>query len=166
MEKNNIGHMAKVGYDMYLAMLEKAIKLEKEGKSKELILDEKDEVKIDLNVSAYISDTYIKDPIQKISMYQRISDIKDKEDLMDVVDELLDRYGKIPDETENLIKIVEIRNLAKKIGIKKIFQYGNILKIEPNNLRINLTNLANNDILVNVQLELEKLLKEKGKVNE
>ena len=123
MEKNNIGHMAKVGYDMYLAMLEKAIKLEKEGKSKELILDEKDEVKIDLNVSAYISDTYIKDPIQKISMYQRISDIKDKEELMDVVDELLDRYGKIPDETENLIKIVEIRNLAKKIGIKKIFQY-------------------------------------------
>lgn len=165
MEKSNIGHMAKVGYDMYLAMLERAIKHEKEGKSEE-ILNENDEVKIDVNVSAYISDSYIKDPIQKISMYQRISEIKNNEDMMDVIDELLDRYGKIPEETENLIKIVEIRNIARKLGITKIFQYGNILKIAPNNLRIKLTNTTNNDILVTVQLELEKFLKEKGKVDE
>ena len=158
--------MAKVGYDMYLAMLEKAIKLEKEGNYADEILNENNEVKIDLNVSAYISDTYIKDPIQKISMYQKISDIRSNEDLMDVVDELLDRYGNIPEETENLIKIVEIRNLAKKLDITKIFQYGDMLKIEPNNLRIKLTNKINNDILVTVQLELEKLLKEKRRVNE
>lgn len=165
MEKNNIGHMAKVGYDMYLAMLERAVNKLKNGEEMKPEQDEK-EVKIDLGVSAYISDSYIKDPISKIAMYQKISNIENKEDMMDVIDELLDRYGNIPQETENLIKIVEVRNMCKKLNITKIFEYQNVIKIEPNNLRINLTNVKNNDILLTVQLELEKILKEKGKKNE
>lgn len=162
MEKNNTGHMAKVGYDMYLAMLEKAVDKIKNGN--EDIEKDESEVKIDLNVSAYISDSYIKDPISKIAMYQKISNIKNNEDTMDVVDELLDRYGNIPKETENLIKIVEIRNICKELNITKIFQYENFVKIDlndGNNLRIGLTNKKNNDILLTVQLELEKL-KRKG----
>ncbi len=165
MEKNNTGHMAKVGYDMYLAMLERAVNKLKNGEEMKTEQDEK-EVKIDLGVSAYISDNYIKDPISKIAMYQKISNIENKDDMMDVIDELLDRYGNIPQETENLIKIVEIRNMCKKLNITKIFEYQNVIKIEPNNLRINLTNVKNNDILLTVQLELEKILKEKGKKNE
>lgn len=165
MEKNNTGHMAKVGYDMYLAMLERAVNKLKNGEEMKPEQDEK-EVKIDLGVSAYISDSYIKDPISKIAMYQKISNIENKDDMMDVIDELLDRYGNIPQETENLIKIVEIRNMCKKLNITKIFEYQNVIKIEPNNLRINLTNVKNNDILLTVQLELEKILKEKGKKNE
>ncbi len=165
MEKNNTGHMAKVGYDMYLAMLERAVNKLKNGEEMKPEQDEK-EVKIDLGVSAYISDSYIKDPISKIAMYQKISNIENKEDMMDVIDELLDRYGNIPQETENLIKIVEIRNMCKKLNITKVFEYQNVIKIEPNNLRINLTNVKNNDILLTVQLELEKILKEKGKKNE
>ena len=86
--------MAKVGYDMYLNLLERAIEKEKNGKDS--VEYSENEVKIDINVSAYISDNYIKDPIQKISMYQRISAIKGKEDSMDVVDELFDRDGSIP----------------------------------------------------------------------
>lgn len=150
---------------MYLAMLERAVNKLKNGEEMKPEQDEK-EVKIDLGVSAYISDSYIKDPISKIAMYQKISNIENKEDMMDVIDELLDRYGNIPQETENLIKIVEIRNMCKKLNITKIFEYQNVIKIEPNNLRINLTNVKNNDILLTVQLELEKILKEKGKKNE
>lgn len=152
--------MAKVGYDMYLNLLEKAIEREKSGNDSIESIDS--EVKIDIKVSAYISDSYISDTLQKIAMYQKISNIKTKEDTMDVVDELFDRYGKIPTETENLIKIVEIRNMAKKLGINRIFQYENIIKLSPNNTKINLTNNINNDILITVQKELEKLLKEKG----
>lgn len=162
MEKNNTGHMAKVGYDMYLAMLEKAVDKIKNGN--ENIEKDESEVKIDLNVSAYISDSYIKDPISKISMYQKISNIKNNEDTMDVVDELLDRYGNIPKETENLIKIVEIRNICKELNITKIFQYENFVKIElndGNNYKFSLTNQKNNDILLTVQTVLEKL-KRKG----
>lgn len=150
---------------MYLAMLERAVNKLKNGEEMKPEQDEK-EVKIDLGVSAYISDSYIKDPISKIAMYQKISNIENKEDMMDVIDELLDRYGNIPQETENLIKIVEIRNMCKKLNITKVFEYQNIIKIEPNNLKINLTNVKNNDILLTVQLELEKILKEKGKKNE
>ena len=159
------GHMAKVGYELYLALLEKAIREEKEGKDVVAKEEVYKEVKMDINVSAYISDMYIKDPIQKIDMYQKISDIKNEEESMEVVDELLDRFGDIPKETENLIKIVEIRNKARKLGITRILATEKMIKFEPMNLKITLTNDFNNDILIRVQLEISKLentIKEKG----
>ena len=159
------GHMAKVGYELYLALLEKAIREEKEGKDAVAKEEVYKEVKMDINVSAYISDMYIKDPIQKIDMYQKISDIKNEEESMEVVDELLDRFGDIPKETENLIKIVEIRNKARKLGITRILATEKMIKFEPMNLKITLTNDFNNDILIRVQLEISKLentIKEKG----
>ena len=163
--KEQHGHMAKVGYELYLALLEKAIREEKEGKDITSKEDISKEVKIDINVSAYISDMYIKDPIQKIDMYQKISDIKNEEESMEVVDELLDRFGDIPKETENLIKIVEIRNKARELGITRILATNKMIKFEPLNLKIALTNSGNNDILIRVQLEIKKLedtIKEKG----
>lgn len=155
--KEQHGHMAKVGYELYVALLEKAIREEKEGKDATSKEDVSKEVKIDINVSAYISDLYIKDPIQKIDMYQKISDIKNEEDSMEVVDELLDRFGDIPKETENLIKIVEIRNKARKLGITRILATDKLIKFEPMNLKITLTNDFNNDILIRVMLEINKL---------
>ena len=98
-------------------------------------------------------------------MYQKISDIKNEEESMEVVDELLDRFGDIPKETENLIKIVEIRNKARKLGITRIFANDKMIKFEPMNLKFSLTNSVNNDILIRVQLEISKLentIKEKG----
>lgn len=162
--KEQHGHMLKVGYDMYLSLLEKAVNKEKNNISETQNIEQ--EIKIDLDVSAYISDSYISDPIQKINMYQKISDINDKDMMLDVIDELIDRYGELPKETENLIKIVEIRNQARKLGITKICSFGEILKIEPYNLKIKLTNFTRSDILIRVQLELEKLRKEKGKSDE
>ena len=162
--KEQHGHMLKVGYDMYLSLLEKAVNKEKNNISETQNIEQ--EIKIDLDVSAYISDSYISDPIQKINMYQKISDINDKDMMIDVIDELIDRYGELPKETENLIKIVEIRNQARKLGITKICSFGEILKIEPYNLKIKLTNFTRSDILIRVQLELEKLRKEKGKSDE
>lgn len=164
--KEQHGHMANVGYEMYLALLEKAIKNEKEGKDEFSENNEiSKDVKIDLNVSAYISDSYISNPIQKISMYQKISDISNEEEMMDVIDELLDRYGDIPKETENLIKIVEIRNTARKLDITRICVKNEFIVFEPSNLKYRLTKFDSNDILISIQLELNKLLKmleEKG----
>ena len=154
--KEQHGHMIKVGYEMYLSLLEKAIDTQKNkefggihGKKTDMTNEilENSEVRIELNVSAYISDSYISDPIQKISMYQKISDIKTKEDSMNLIDELLDRYGDIPKETDNLIKIVEIRNVARKIGITKISVKGDFLVFEPSNLKFRLTKFSSSDIL-------------------
>ncbi|MEG2310869.1 MAG: transcription-repair coupling factor, partial [Clostridia bacterium] len=158
------GHMAKVGYEMYLTLLQRAVKTEKDGKLQDFQEVVAKEIKIELDVSAYISDSYISDPVQKIFMYQRISQINTEDEMMDVIDELLDRYGALPKATENLIKIVEIRNKARKLGITKIVGTNNFIKFEPSLLKIQLTNNYNNDILLRVQLEIEKMLKnnEKG----
>ncbi len=156
------GHMISVGYNMYLSLLDKALKEEVNGNDiNDNQIEVSKEVKIDLGVSAYISDRYISDSIQKIAMYQKISDIKTSNDALDVVDELIDRYGTLPKEVENLIKIVEIRNLARKIGITKICKKGEILIFEPSNLKYSLTNKIGNDILVYVQnkmLEINNIL--------
>ena len=151
--------------ELYLTMLERAVAQEKQGKNISAIGDVQKEVKIDIDISAYISDMYIKDPIQKILMYQKISDIKCEEDSLEVIDELLDRYGDLPKETENLIKIVEIRNEARKLGITRIVANRDFIKFEPLSHVIRLTNITNNDILIRVQLEISKyknLLEEKG----
>ena len=84
-------------------------------------------------------------------MYQKISDIKTEEDSMDVVDELLDRFGDIRKETENLIKIVEIRNKARSLGITRILATKSMIKFEPMNYKIALTNDFNNDIPIKQQ---------------
>ena len=160
--KEQHGHMARVGYEMYLSLLEKAIREEKldianDEENIDLVKQAQKDVKIDLAVSAYISDKYIKDPIQKISMYQKIADIENNDEILDLIDELLDRYGDIPKETDNLLKIVEIRNMCRKLGINKVTTKGDFVLFEPLNLKLRLTNKASNDILINVQLELKKL---------
>ena len=168
--KQQHGHMASIGYEMYLAMLEKAIKEEKskfENIDNDLPDSILNEVKIELNVSAYISDKYISDIAQKIQIYQKISNIQSDDDAQELISELIDRFGNMPIETENLIKVVQIRNLARSIGITKIVQKQEYIILEPGNLKYQLTNSVNNDILVfiNVALhELQKMLKiEKGK---
>ena len=160
--KEQHGHMARVGYEMYLSLLEKAIREEKldianDEENIDLVKQAQKDVKIDLAVSAYISDKYIKDPIQKISMYQKIADIENNDEILDLIDELLDRYGDIPKETDNLLKIVEIRNMCRKLGINKVTTKGDFVLFEPLNLKLRLTNKVSNDILINVQLELKKL---------
>ena len=66
-------------------------------------------------------------------------------------------FGDIPKETENLIKIVEIRNKARKLGITRILATDRLIKFEPMNLKITLTNDFNNDILIRVMLEINKI---------
>lgn len=151
------GHMAKVGYELYLAMLEKAIKQEKIGKLEDNI--DLIEVKIDIPVSAYIPDTYINNLATKITMYHKISEMSDEKETMEVVDELLDRFGDIPKEVNNLIQIVEIRNLCRKIGITKVYIKNNYLMFESEKTKDKLKYYINsNDILLFANLNLKDIL--------
>jgi transcription-repair coupling factor (superfamily II helicase) len=84
------GHLEAVGYDMYLNLLAQAVSEERGEKP---VIPEK-ECLIDLQIDAYIPDTYIKNVPQKLSMYRRIADIRNKADADDVLDELDDRFGK------------------------------------------------------------------------
>ena len=109
------GHMEQVGYEMYCKLLDEVIK-EMQG----IEVQEEVDVQIDLNISSYIPDEYISDSSQKIEIYQDIALCRTEEDIANIVDELIDRYGNIPSEVENLLEIVRIKELCRKANIIKL----------------------------------------------
>ena len=113
------GHMEQVGYDMYCRLLDEVVK---EIKGEEQV--EEVDVQIDLNVSSYIPDEFIDDSNQKIEVYQDIALCKTDEDIENVRESIKDRYGRIPNEIENLLEISNIRNIARKKAVLKIAQKG------------------------------------------
>lgn len=112
------GHLEAVGYEMYTRLLESAIKEQKGEITEEECID----IVIDLNVNSYIDNRYISDEEQKIAMYKKIAAIKSKEDALDVYDELIDRFGSVPDEVNNLVEIALIKSMANEAGIELIKQ--------------------------------------------
>ena len=109
------GHIEQVGYDMYSKLLNEVVKEEKGEKVIEEI-----EVQIDIGISSFIPDNYIENSSQKIEIYQDIANCRTEADIMDVIDEITDRYGDMPKEVENLIEIARIKNIARPRHIVKI----------------------------------------------
>ena len=141
------GHMEQVGYDMYCKLLDEVVR-EMQG----IQVEEEPDVQIDINISSYIPDEYISDSSQKIEIYQDIALCKNEKDIQDVIDEIIDRYGAMPEELENLIDIARIKNLAKNIGIIKISQKGEnfIFYFDKNKFNLDIekiVKLYKNDIL-------------------
>ena len=111
------GHMEQVGYDTYCKLLDEVIK-----NMQGIEIREEQDVQIDLSVSSYIPDSFIDNSSQKIEIYQNIALCRTEEDIQNVVDEVIDRYGKLPVELENLLEIARIKELARKVGTTKISQ--------------------------------------------
>ncbi len=111
------GHMDEVGYDMYCKLLDEVVK-----EQKGIEVQEEQDVQIDLNVSSYIPDEYIESSNQKIEIYQEIALCRTQDDILSITDELIDRFGDIPKETQNLIEVAKIKAMCKQIGITKITQ--------------------------------------------
>lgn len=109
------GHMAAVGYDLYCRMLEDTIKLIKGDIDKEPV-----ETTVELKIDAYIPDNYIKSEVQKIEIYKKIAAISSYDDMLDIKEELEDRFSDIPTSVYNLMDISYIRSMSKKIGIEEI----------------------------------------------
>lgn len=109
------GHMAVIGYDLYVKMLNEAIR-----KVKGEVVQEEIDVEVDLPVNAYIPDSYIDDEIIKIEMYKKIASIENEGDMNDIKDELSDRFSDIPKSVNALISIAYIKTLCKQVGIEKI----------------------------------------------
>jgi transcription-repair coupling factor (superfamily II helicase) len=109
------GHLEEVGYDTYCRILDEVLK-EEQG----IKVEEEIECQIDLNVTSYIPDSFISDQNQKIEIYQDIALCKTEEDISNVIDEIIDRFGNMPDEIENLLEISRIKQLAKKKFLVKI----------------------------------------------
>lgn len=113
--KSQHGHMAAVGYDLYCKMLNEAVN-DLKGIKNEYSF----ETNVDLSVDAYIPSTYIKSEYQKLDIYKRIAVIESEEELSDMKDELVDRYGSLSTPAVNLLNIALIKSMAHKIGIMEM----------------------------------------------
>jgi transcription-repair coupling factor (superfamily II helicase) len=106
------GHIGAVGFELYMQMLEQAVR---ELKGQEVV--EEIEPELQLRVSAYIPDSYVEDAAQRLSLYKRLSSSKQLGDLAQLHGEIVDRYGAVPDSVERLFEVMEIRLLAKTARI-------------------------------------------------
>ena len=119
------GFIDAVGFDLYSQMLEEAIAERQTCEKKE----EKPEVEIILHTDAYIPDKYIPDGYQKIQMYKRIKSMDRIEDYSEIIDELHDRFGDLPDETEKLLRIARIKVWAMQAGVSSIKEKQKVISI-------------------------------------
>jgi len=101
---------------MYLRLLDEAIAEIKGEPMRRASI----ETSVEFRVPAHIDARYIPDEDQRIDMYKSIASVEDEEEAMDVMDELIDRYGDVPEETRNLIDIALIKNMALTLGFISI----------------------------------------------
>lgn len=119
------GHIAAIGYDLYLDLLQKTVadmKARAAAGGKEAIAMDTVEAEINLQISAYIPEDFIPDISQRYVAYRRISALSttDAKIYDDLLEELADRYGKIPEETTNLFKIVALKKELGELGVSKL----------------------------------------------
>ncbi len=126
------GNMEDVGYDMYLKLLGEAVREEKGERIENYEL----ECLVDLQIQAHISEKYISGLNQRLEFYRKISYIRTKEDAMDVLDELIDRFGEPPASVKGLIDIALIRNTAASLGIYEIKQVTDALNLYQRKINI------------------------------
>jgi transcription-repair coupling factor (superfamily II helicase) len=112
------GHMMNIGYELYCKLVDDAVR----ALGGEIVNPDREETSIEIEVPAYIPDSYISDEILKLQMYKKIAAIRDDEDEAEVIDELIDRFGELPSEVENLVKVSHIRAMAEKSGITRVHE--------------------------------------------
>ena len=125
------GHMESVGYDMYLKILNDAV-LEEKG----IAPKEKIECVINIGRDSYIPETYIPSAAQRIDIYKKIAAIENAQDVDDIADELLDRYGDLPSSVETLLSISLVRAMACECGFIQIDQKQNDVVVYPKELDV------------------------------
>ena len=115
------GHMEAVGYDLYCKMLNEAVKHLKGEMDEDTFV-----TTMDLNVDAYIPDSYIPNEYQKLDIYKRIAAIENEEEKEDMMEELIDRFGDIPKKVEKLLDVASLKAMAHNVYVTAVEQKGEI----------------------------------------
>lgn len=123
------GQLDSVGYDLYVKILNEAV-LEEKGQA----VKTKFESKLDISLNAYLPEKYIRSEAQRMDIYKKIAHIENAEDLDDLADELMDRFGEIPKPADTLMYVSLARALSSKARIPKIEHKGDIISIIPEKL--------------------------------
>ncbi len=109
------GHIAAVGYDMFLQLMERTM-AELKGEAVETPL----QPEVNIPVSTHIEEDYIPAIDQRLAVYRRLSRAKNASEINEIKEELIDRYGPLPQETENLLLKILLKTLAAEAGVKKL----------------------------------------------
>ncbi|MBE6531481.1 MAG: transcription-repair coupling factor [Ruminococcaceae bacterium] len=125
------GHLDAVGYDLYIKLLNEAV-LEEKGEK----LPEKIETTISLKCDAYIPEKYVSYSSQRMELYKKIANIETPEDRDDIIDEMIDRYGDIPAQTQNLLTVALVRAAAIRCAITSVVEDASEVKIYPSAFNI------------------------------
>lgn len=119
------GHIESIGYDLYVKYLGQAIRRLRGEEIKEIT-----DTSIDLKVDGFIPRRYIQDEEQKIEIYKKISSIESKDEYNELFDELVDRFGDVPDEVVNLMEISYVRHISSKLHIKNVVQLDKEIRLD------------------------------------
>lgn len=122
------GHMMNIGYELYCKLVDDAVR----ALQGEIVNENREETSVELPMPAYIPEQYIEEESLKLQMYKKIAGIRTTDDEDEIIDEMLDRFGDVPQEVINLVKISHIRYLAGILSVtrvslqngKLVFQFG------------------------------------------
>lgn len=129
------GYIDNIGFSLYIKFLETAINNIKKNKNFSALSIIEDDSEIECNTSAILPESYINNVNTRLYFYRLLSNIKNKEEIIQIKTKLIKQFGKIPKKTKNLIKLAEIKFISKKIGIAsiKINKKGGMIKFNKNN---------------------------------
>jgi transcription-repair coupling factor (superfamily II helicase) len=123
------GHIADVGFDLYMRMVGEAVNDYKTG-----IIDKEEEVyecKVELPINAHLAESYVPGERLRLDLYRRLADVAKPADVQSIREELLDRFGELPEEANALLAVAQLRALAKSQGIREVVATGKFLRLAP-----------------------------------
>ena len=123
------GHIADVGFDLYMRMVGEAVNDYKTG-----IIDKEEETyecKVELPINAHLAESYVPGERLRLDLYRRLADVAKPADVQSIREELLDRFGELPEEANALLAVAQLRALAKSHGIREVVATGKFLRLAP-----------------------------------
>ena len=123
------GHIADVGFDLYMRMVGEAVNDYKTG-----IIDKVEETyecKVELPINAHLAESYVPGERLRLDLYRRLADVAKPADVQSIREELLDRFGELPEEANALLAVAQLRALAKSHGIREVVATGKFLRLAP-----------------------------------
>ena len=123
------GHIADVGFDLYMRMVGEAVQ---EYKSGIIETEEKiSECKVELPINAHLSSEYVPGERLRLDLYRRLADVKSPADVSSIEAELLDRFGELPEEAKSLLGVAALRAQAKAVKLTEVVVQGKFLRLAP-----------------------------------
>jgi transcription-repair coupling factor (superfamily II helicase) len=123
------GHIADVGFDLYMRMVGEAVQDYKSGiiETDEKVL----ECKVELPINAHLSTEYVPGERLRLDLYRRLADVKSAEDVGSIESELIDRFGPLPEEAQSLLGVASLRAQAKALKLTEVIVQGKFLRFSP-----------------------------------